>query len=285
MTVSVCTIARGRAAHLANMLGGLAQQDTPPSEVVIAHMQPAPYAGLPDCPFPVRQVAVPGERLPLAAARNAAARAARGALLVFLDVDCIPLPDLLRGYRDAARPGRCLMGETRYLARGDLDPQAPLAPTDLWQCAVQHPARQFGAEARRLAETTEFWSLSFALDAQTFRDTGGFDERFDGYGGEDTDFALRLQHSGTELHWTPAARAVHQWHPVQIPPCHHLQDIVRNANRFHDKHGQWCMGYWLDQFEAQGLIRRPADGPIEILRLPSADERQAATQGGTVRFS
>ena len=39
MTISVCTIARGRDAHLRNLIAGLAQQTVSPQELVIAYMQ------------------------------------------------------------------------------------------------------------------------------------------------------------------------------------------------------------------------------------------------------
>lgn len=282
MTVSVCTIARGRETQLRNLVLGLSQQSALPDELVIARMQPEPYTNLPPCPFPVRQVAVEGARLPLARARNAAAENTIGDALIFLDVDCIPLPGLVENYTVAMSANRCLMGETRYLSQAD--PPEVLSFEAMWQCADQHPARRYGSESIRLPETTEFWSLSFAMMRETFWKVGGFDALFDGYGGEDTDFAMSLADSAVELFWLPKARAVHQWHPVQIPAFNHFDDIVRNANRFYKKRGQWCMDYWLDQFEAAGLICKSSD-QIEVLRQPSADERQAAVRDGSVRFS
>ena len=73
--VSVLTIARGREAHLHNVIRGLAAQTVPPRELVIAAMQDELYDGLPDVPFPIHQIQVtrPDGELPLAAARNAVA--------------------------------------------------------------------------------------------------------------------------------------------------------------------------------------------------------------------
>ncbi|MGR3467814.1 MAG: glycosyl transferase, partial [Shimia sp.] len=88
-TLSVLTIAKGRADHLGRTLQGCAAQTRQPTEAVVVRMQAEPY-DLPDLPFPVRQIEVLGEELPLARARNRAAAEARGAQLVFLDVDCIP---------------------------------------------------------------------------------------------------------------------------------------------------------------------------------------------------
>ena len=59
------------------------------------------------------------DALPLAAARNAAARAAVGDQLIFLDMDCIPVPELVAdyaGFLDAQ--DALLMGEVLYLPGG-----------------------------------------------------------------------------------------------------------------------------------------------------------------------
>ena len=55
MSVSVCTLGHGRAAHLANMVRGLSCSTLLPDELVVAVMQDAPYE-LPDAPFPIRQI-------------------------------------------------------------------------------------------------------------------------------------------------------------------------------------------------------------------------------------
>ncbi len=245
-------------------------------------MQPAPYRDLPRAPFAIRQVRVPGDSLPLAAARNAAATAAQGDGLIFLDTDCIPGPTLVATYAGAMGTDRCLMGETRYLGQDDAHGRPDFAA--LWRASHRHPARDFPQVSTRLSDPLEFWSLSFAMTAATFRTLGGFDTRFIGYGGEDTDFARRMEQHDVALIWTPDARAVHQWHRVQKPPIAHFDDIIRNARLFHRLHGCWCMEYWLDQFEGLGLIRRTSLA-IEVLRPPTSAEADAARCDGAVRFS
>ncbi|WMS44537.1 galactosyltransferase-related protein [Acuticoccus sp. MNP-M23] len=284
MTVSVCTIARGRERHLCNLINGLAAQSLAPAELIIGAMQEEPFGNLPETPFPIRQVPVPGERIPLAAARNVIAACARGVVLVFLDVDCVPGRDLVRTYADAlaAVGSACVMGDTHYLA--ERDDIAAEGFDALWP-ALAHPARGFGPVRRRIANPMEFWSLSFALPRETFAQLGGFDPRFEGYGGEDTDFAMTLDAAGIPLVWAPAAAALHQWHAVHIPPLHQLDDIVRNANLFHQKHGRLCMDYWLNQFDAAGFISGMPDGPISIRRRPLPDDLACSLQDGSVRFS
>ena len=130
----------------------------------------------------------------------------------------------------------------------------------------------------------EFWSTVFALHRGDWERTGGFDERYEGYGGEDTDFGRALAGAGIALDWCSDARALHRWHRVQVPPLDALPTIVSNVRKFRAKHGAWCMDYWLDQFEAGGWIARD-DDTIRVVRAPSAEERERARQPSTVRFS
>ena len=284
---SVCTIVRGRREHLCNLMRGLATQNEPPVELVIAYMQDAPHNGLPEMPFPVRCVHVSGEKMPLAAARNRAALKASGDVLVFLDVDCIPGPDLIAVYDRFARDtGGCVMGETRYLGDGDtVGREAGF--DDLWSRAKTHPARRLPSDTpdcEPVDDHGELWGLSFALPRKHFDGVGGFDETFVGYGGEETDFAERLRDAGVPLFRVRQARAVHQWHPVHIPPLQHFDDIIRNARLFYEKRGRWCMEYWLGQFAERGLICWWDEG-IRVIERPSHDAMASTRQPGDVRFS
>ena len=86
-----------------------------------------------------------------------------------------------------------------------------------------------------------------------------FDERYEGYGGEDTDFGFRLRDAGVPLVWVGGAHAYHQYHPTSVPPWQHLDDILRNGRHFAQRWGRWPMTGWLDAFERAGAIR--CDGP------------------------
>lgn len=278
------SLVRGREDHLANMLVGLERQSLPPDEVIIALMQDEIPEFLKDFSLPVRTVKVTGGKLPLAKARNAAADAAQGELLIFLDVDCIPHPGFVEAASEAIEDGRVLMGDCRYL---DAETPGHLPFEELWQKAERHPARLGGELAGApvaVSDMSEFWSLVFALERNLYERSGGFDETFEGYGGEDTDFALALGKAGGALTFVPAMRAVHQWHPVSKPPLQHFADVITNAERFRRKHGRWCMEYWLEQFEREGYIAWTEDR-VEVLRQPSDDDFERARAPRTVRFS
>ncbi|WP_185984778.1 glycosyltransferase family 2 protein [Aureimonas mangrovi] len=287
MQTSVLTLVRGRAAHLRNLIEGLAQQTIAPSELVIAWMQEEPEPDLPAAGCAVRHVTVPGEPMPLAAARNRAAELAQADGLIFLDVDCIPSPTLVASYADALdRADALFLGEVLYLPAGGVD--AALDFRHLDKIGRVHPSKP-PVPAKGIApepDTGQLWGLSFALRAERWRTLGGMDEAFFGYGGEETDFAARVKAAGVGAFWTGGARAYHQHHVVHVPPLHQFDHILRNAALFHERHGRWCMDYWLGQFRDAGLIGWSEDSPeIEVRRRPTHAEILASARTSDVLFS
>ena len=269
---SVVTLAGGRPDHLRNLVHGLCCQTELPAELLVAVMQDAPYR-LPEAPFPVRQVMVPATPLPLAAARNAAARGALGKTLIFLDMDCIPSPSLIADYvRELRGFDGLLMGEVMYLPGGAV--AEGLRFESFAAAAVRHSDRRGPPPAgiERCADYRCFWSLNFAMRRETFLAAGGFDERYTGYGGEDTDFGKALDGQGIPIAWMKGGLAYHQYHTHHMPPVHHLDSVVRNAQLFETKWGYRTMGHWLHAFRLMGLIDDAPGKPIRILRRPGAED-------------
>jgi len=283
--ISVLTLVRGRQAQLDNFICALSHQTGPAFELVIASMQDEPPAIARDLTFPVRVVTVPGQALPLAQARNMAARAACGALLVFLDVDCMAEPALVAHYAEALSTNdACPMGEVRYLPE-DASP-GNASYEALWQQAVQHPARPAlpSTGLRREHNPRALWGLSFALRRERFFAAGGLNAAYCGYGGEETDFAMRLAHIDTPFAWLSGARALHQWHPISRPPLNHFHAIIANARRFHAAWGSWCLEYWLDAFARMGLIQWSLQADdILLLQEPTPYQVAEARVAGSSR--
>ncbi|MFC8270622.1 glycosyltransferase family 2 protein [Streptomyces cinereoruber] len=260
MRVAVITLVAGRHRHLALQQRGLAHGTRRPDHYVVVAMDDPDAAGVlrgHSPPADAVAVARTGEGgLPLAAARNAGARRALDAgadLLVFLDVDCVPGPDLLARYADVAEDGALLCGTVAYLPP---PPDGGYRLDELPQLAPPHPGRPAPPEDEVLTggDHRLFWSLSFAVTAATWERTGGFCENYTGYGGEDTDFARTAAARGVDLWWVGGAPAHHQYHPVSHPPVEHLDDILRNGALFHDRWGEWPMEGWLHDFARLGLV-------------------------------
>lgn len=281
MTVSICTLAHGRDGHLANLVRGLARSDVLPDELIIAVMQDDAY-DLPAAPFPIHQRMLGSGTIPLARARNTAARQAFGDLLVFLDVDCIAHPSCVSDYLTASQShDGVFMGEVGYLPKGATDGGIDFALFE--NLAVRHSERP-GPPASGLRACEDyrcFWSLNFAMSAELFHASGGFDEAFDGYGGEDTDFGRTLSSQGVPLWWVKGAKTYHQYHPHFMPPVHHLDSVLANAATFARKWGQPTMQHWLRAFVLMGLVERTDKG-WRKLRDPGENEfaltRQQADQ-------
>ena len=271
MKVSVCTLAHGRAEHLRNLVRGLIESAWQPEELVVAVLQDDLYV-LPDTPFPIRQVRPSAQGLSLAAARNQAAANATGDLLVFLDVDCIPHPALIGDYVwVAAQNDGIFMGEVGYLPKGtDYD---PLDFRLLEDQSVKHTERAGPPDGAlgRCRDYRCFWSLNFALTQNTFRDVGGFDEGYVGYGGEDTDFGRVCTERGHPLWWVKGAKSYHQYHPHHMPPVHHVDSVIANAEYFASKWGEPTMQHWLRAFRLMGLAA-PGEAGWRRLRAVNEDD-------------
>lgn len=253
--VTLCSTAR--LDHLRNQLALLNDGEEVDERIVVwvGDDEPPPL----DAQSVLRVPPGPGG-LRLAAARNAGAQAAIAAgatLLVFLDADCVPGPGLFARYRVAATadPDAVLCGPVTYLPPGvdvrDVDA--------LVRAAAPHSARPNPVRTTtRPASPDEyplFWSLSFAVTAQAWARGLAFDEAYEGYGGEDTDFAFALRRDGVPLVWVGGAHAYHQHHETSSPPWQHLDDILRNGRHFADRWGEWPMAGWLTAFAGAGAIR------------------------------
>lgn len=290
-SASVLTLVRGRQDHLDGLVDGLTQQTCGDFELIIASMQPVAPRISPALPFPVRTVHVPGDKLPLAAARNAAAALASTDRLIFLDVDCIPSPELVESFiQQLDASGRCLLGEVRYLP-GKLPEQTTKTTRgfdDLKDCALLHPARPALPSTGWIDEPNPraLWGLSFALSKNQYYEAGGMDENYVGYGGEETDFAEHLAACGVRLGWCSNALSLHQYHAVYSPPLDRFDDIIANATRFYAKWGSWCMEYWLSYFVSFNLVEwEPTSKEIKILRRPSQADILNCRQPAEVAFA
>ncbi|GAB6902384.1 glycosyltransferase family 2 protein [Kineosporia succinea] len=266
--VAVVTIVAGRRDHLARQLQGLQRQTRPADELVVVRMDSRDLC-LPTRPASrVTVIDLPErERLHLAAARNLGVRAAASAAVVLLDVDCIPGSRLVEACADTLQQVDGLVtGPLRYLAEGQ--PGGTWTEPQLRAASHQHAARPAPDPGDLVRDDRHelAWTTSLALRRESFERIGGFDERFTGYGGEDTDFAVRAHGAGLGVWWHGDVVAYHQHHPTQNPPVQHLDDIVRNAALFRGIHGWYPMSGWLEEFARRDLVEFDPDAGVLRLR-------------------
>ncbi len=217
-SISVVIPTKDRPEALARTLDALQAQrlDAARAEIVVADngSGEAALAELrrrpPDGAIPLRVIEHP-EGGP-AAARNAAAAAAEGELLLFLGDDTEPDGEgLLQSHIDlhTARP------EADYgvLGRITWNPRRPVTPFMRW---LENGGPQFHygeIEAGPVDAASYFYSSHASLKRPFFERLGGFDERFPTAAVEDTELGVRLADAGLELDYHPELLVLHD-HPT-----------------------------------------------------------------------
>lgn len=215
-TVSVVVAHYEQPEQLARCLAALGGQDHPRDrlEVIVADdgsTEP------PRVPEGVRLVRQADEGFRLAAARNLGASHATGDVLVFLDADTVPEPGFIRELTrmPGLAPDVVVVGRRRH---ADLTGAAVVAdirpvvagrelPEPAWLTDAYRRSRNLlEADDRSYRHTI---GAVLACSRIIFDATGGFDESFRSYGGEDWEWTYRAWLKGALLAHVPQAVA---WH-------------------------------------------------------------------------
>ncbi len=236
-TVSVIATTYNWPQALDRVLDGLARQTCALKEVVIADDGSGPEtlavidAWRPRLPFPLVHARQEDLGFRAARARNLAASQASGDYLIYLDGDGLVFPGFVEGHMRHAEPGWFTVGRRCYLRRWLSQPvlEKKLSP-HAWPKTAFFPLALLGgsnrpfqllpvpmSEARRRNKARE-WNKAQTCNLGVWRGdllrVGGFDESYEGYGLEDTDFVVRLIRAGvlrkTLEHADPV---LHIWHP------------------------------------------------------------------------
>lgn len=140
----------------------------------------------------------------VAVARNRAAQAARGEILLFLDDDVLPQPQLLEEHvhTQAANPRGVVLG--RLIPAGDGSRKG----WHIWEERVLKNHYRAISRGQRLPAGRRLYSGNFSVPVEAFVQIGGFDERF--HRGEDVELGLRLERAGVPFYFNYNAVAVHR---------------------------------------------------------------------------
>ncbi|HUG08101.1 MAG TPA: glycosyltransferase [Acidimicrobiia bacterium] len=122
-------------------------------------------------------------------ARNLAANAASGDIVVFLDSDCLVEPNFVTGHASWHVGGgrTVLIGGRTHAVMGSDDELADYRK----RLRRRTAGLQHGSEIFR-----SFVTANVSLPLSLFHEVGGFDERFHRWGGEDTELGWRLWNAG-----------------------------------------------------------------------------------------
>jgi hypothetical protein len=138
-------------------------------------------------------------------ALNRAARDATGDVFYILDADC---------YVPAAQ----VRGALEMLGDGWVKPwhRKLKLGKDVTERLLSQGLESFDKRRDRPEKVnTYFAAPPFLLAASTYWDVGGMDERYRGWGGEDSSFGRSLWKTGHGFASTVRGECLHLWHPIQ----------------------------------------------------------------------
>ena len=148
----------------------------------------------------------------LCAARNHAASAAKGRLIIIIDDDVI----VQEGWLDAILKNddqNTILGGRVLDIEGDRVQSGPARYTFIGKRLPCHPQ-----------EATVGTGCNLAIPTQVFRDLGGFDEELDEYGFEESDFCIRANKAGYPFRYLQDATVRHKGTEVKHGRAIHTQE-------------------------------------------------------------
>jgi glycosyltransferase involved in cell wall biosynthesis len=172
----------------------------------------------------------------LARVKNIGAHASSGEFLAMIDGDSVPRRGFVEAMRKGALPGWFLGGKRLELSRGLTDRVlAERLPIHHWSFArwlrERGDARPLVAltprDRRRpgrdglpeFVPHTERYGFLFGVRREDFERVNGFDMRYEGWGEEDVDLAVRLRRLGLRCGWPgPQGTLLHLWHESRKGP-------------------------------------------------------------------
>ena len=235
MKASVIVTTYNRPDALQAVLQGLAKQDDRDFEVLVADDGSTDETTqlvqrlARDYPVPLHHVWQEDQGFRAGAARNRACAQAMGDYLLFLDGDCVPLPDFISEHKRVAQPG-CFVAGNRILlserfTRDALTRQLPLHARGRWQWLMDRMLGRINRWLPLLHASNGAWRLraparwqgartcNLAVWRGDFVAVNGFDEAYAGWGHEDADLAVRLIRHGVRRKDGRFSTAVlHLWH-------------------------------------------------------------------------
>ena len=224
------------------LLASVAKQSRLPDEVTICDDGSDPStAGIIASwsrQLPIRHAWCPDTNFRAALTRNLGILKSRAEVLVFVDGDCLLPPSFVENHLKLAQPGYLISGgrhllseeQTKSVLSGSL---ALSAVFDNWKFSSwpRCPLRDFSPKNWERVRT-----CNVSLHREDTLRIAGLDESYVGWGREDSDFVVRLMHSGVKIRSGRLAACVaHLYHPESTRDRLSLNDqrfreVLKNPN-------------------------------------------------------
>ncbi|HEU0302953.1 MAG TPA: galactosyltransferase-related protein [Gaiellaceae bacterium] len=257
MTISVVVSTYEWPEALDAVLFGLSEQTDARFEVVVAEDGAGQGTAAvverwrPTFGLRLLHVTQPDEGFRLARVKNLGARAAGGDYLVLIDGDAVPRRELVAAIRRSALAGWFLATKRleldRRLSERVLAERLPVHRWSLWHWLRERrhagPLAALTPRDRRrpgrdglpeFVPHANRYGVLFGVSRADFERVNGFDMRFEGWGEEDVDLALRLRRLGLRCGWPgPGGTLLHLWHESrkEVSPNRSLLDETRRSDR------------------------------------------------------
>jgi glycosyltransferase involved in cell wall biosynthesis len=251
--------------HLELVFAGIARQSAQDFEVVICNDGSGSETGAiieklkSENAFPVHHVWQEHKGFRKCRILNEGLRQTTGRVCIFLDGDCIPHKHYIRDHLEMQEEGRYLAG--RRVELGEKI-SAGLSPAQVREGFFDFPHPSFiksvlSGDSQYLQRSIRFpWKsvrsflkmdrvvdlkgCNYSVPRRALEELNGFDEEYEGYGREDTDVEIRLQHLGLKIKsMKGVALQFHVWHPRRefTPANDNRLDELMKSGKFRCEQG------------------------------------------------
>lgn len=188
-----------------------------------------------------------------ARARNAGAAVSVGQLLIFLDDDMLPGPGFISAHLEAAGkfPGAVVVGACPVAGA-----RRPFSRMVTRWYAGQFDTMTAAAAAGHTLTAFQVFTGNLTVPRAIFEGIGGFDEQFEGYGGEDTDFGIRLVVARVPLRYAPSAVAAHRFGASWPVWINRVRALAAGTILLAEKHPGWAREFPAGQTDPSSVLRR-----------------------------